>query len=173
MSLLELMIALTVLMIGLLALMSLIMTATAGNLRNRLDSSGTFVAQQFMEGISNQTGGGTVVLKDCNGTSITVATAGPASAGSSNGANLDSNGKIDFTQATSGITANYSATYVTCGTGGRQATYDVRWNVTKIDTYSRMVVVAARHNPVLGSGTKLAGLYFQPPINLRTIVSTF
>src|SRR4029079_7067905 len=90
MTLIELMIALTILAIGFLGFMGLIMTATATNSRNRLDSSGTFVAQQFMEAIQNQTGSGNVTLKDCAGNTITVATAGPGTAGNSNGANLTS-----------------------------------------------------------------------------------
>jgi prepilin-type N-terminal cleavage/methylation domain-containing protein len=174
MTLIELMIALTILAIGLLGLMGLIMTATATNSRNRLDSSGTFVAQQFMEAFMNQTGSGNVTIRDCAGNTITVATAGPATAGSSTGANLTSdNSGIDFTQAVSGVTANYSATYVTCGTGGMSASYDVRWNVRKIDTYSRMVTIAARHNPVIGNGTKLAGVYYQAPVNLRSVVTLY
>lgn len=174
MTMVELMIALTILAIGLLSLMGLIMTATATNSRNRLDSSGTFVAQQFMEAFMNQPTSGNVTIKDCAGNTITVATAGPGTAGNSNGANLTSdNSGIDFTQASSGITANYSATYVTCGNGGMSATYDVRWNVRTIDTYSRMVTVAARHNPVIGNGTKLAGLYYQAPVNLRSVISSY
>jgi len=174
MTLIELMIALTILAIGLLALMGLILTATATNSRNRLDSSGTFVAQQFMDAFLNQTNSGNLTITDCAGNTITVATAGPATVGNSLGANLTSdNTSIDFTQATSGVGANYYASYVTCGTGGRSATYDVRWRVQTIDANSRMVIVAARHNPVIGNGTKLAGLYFQAPVNLRSVVTKF
>jgi hypothetical protein len=53
------------------------------------------------------------------------------------------------------------------------ASYDVRWNVLTIDANSRMVMVAARHNPVIGNGTKLAGMYYQAPVNLRSVVSKF
>lgn len=174
MTLIELMIALAILAVGLLGLMGLIMTATATNSRNRLDSSGTFVAQQFMEAFLNQTGSGNVTIRDCAGSTITVATAGPATAGNYTGANLTADyTAIDFTQSIGSVPANYSATYVTCGTGGRSASYDVRWNVLTIDTNSRMVMVAARHNPVIGNGTKLAGMYYQAPVNLRSIVSKY
>lgn len=169
-SLLELLIAMSVLAVGLLALMSLIMTAVATNSRNRVDTGGTFVAQQFMEAIQNQPGGSEVVITDCTPTSITVATAG-GSPGNSVGANLTSDyTAIDFTQSATAITAKYHATYTTCGTGGKMTTYDVRWNVRTIDANSRLVTVAARHD--LSNNGKSGGVYYQPPVNLRSVVST-
>lgn len=172
MTLIELMISLVILTVGLTSLVGLIMTAAASNNRNRLDTTGTFVAQTITESIVNQPGGGTVALTDCAGTAITVSTAGPATAGSSNGANLTSDGSgIDFTQAASGVAAGYKATYTSCGAGGRTATYDVRWNVRTISQYSRLVTVAARQTRVLGSGSRTQGIYFQAPVNLRTIVT--
>ncbi len=172
MTLIELMISLVILTVGLTSLLGLIMTAAASNNRNRLDTTGTFVAQIFIESIVNQPGGGNVSITDCAGNAITIATAGPATAGSSNGANLTGdNSGIDFTQSVGTVTANYKANYVSCGSGGRTATYDVRWNVRTISNYSRLVTVSARQTKVLGSGSKVSGVYFQPPVNLRTILT--
>jgi prepilin-type N-terminal cleavage/methylation domain-containing protein len=172
MTLLELMIALSVLAVGLLALMGLLMTATATNNRNRVDTGGTFVAQQFMEAFMNQPNAGNVTIKDCAANTITVATAGPSTAGNSLGANRTADNRyIDFTQTASTITANYHASYTTCGSGGRTTTYDVRWNVRTIDTNSRMVIVSARHD--LSNNGRSGGVYYQPPVTLRSVVSKF
>ncbi len=172
MTLIELMIAITILAVGLSALIALIMAASATNNRNRVDTSGTFVAQIFMENIINQPGGGNITMTDCAGNTITIYTAGPATAGTSNGANLKSDGSgIDFTQAASGIATGYKATYVSCGSGGRTTSYDVRWNVRTISTYSKLVTVSARHTPTIGTGSSVAGMYFQTPVNLRTIMT--
>ncbi len=175
MSLLELMIALTVLVIGLLALMALILTAVATNSRNRMDTSGTFVSQTFLETILNQPGSTAVTLTDCAGNAITIQTAAPTTVGASLGANLmtDGSGRIDFSQAASGITTGYKASYVGCGSGGRTSTYDVRWNILKVNAYSKQVTVAARHNPVIGGTSRLAAIYYQMPANLRSISTTY
>jgi Tfp pilus assembly protein PilV len=163
MTIVELMIAMVVLVVGLLALMSLVITAVGGNSRNKTDTGGTLVAQVFMEGILSQSGGAAVTVKDCANTTFTVSTAGPATAGTSNGANLDANGNIDFTQAVSGVAAGYKATYVTCGTGGTTTAYDVRWNVRTIDAYSQLVTISAQSRKI--NSTQL----FRPPVSLRSI----
>jgi prepilin-type N-terminal cleavage/methylation domain-containing protein len=167
MSLLELMIAMTVLVVGLLSLMSLILVAVSSNTRNKTDTGGTLVAEVFMESILSQPGGGTVQITDCANNSLTVSTAGPAAVGTSNGATLLADGSgIDFTQLASAVTpAGYKATYVTCGAGGSTTTYDVRWNVRAIDNLSRMVTVAAQHK----AGT--SGRLFTPPVSLRSILT--
>lgn len=166
MTLLELMISLTVLTVGLLGLMALLMNAVAGNGRNKNDTSGTLVSQMFMESIMNQPGSGTVTVTDCAGTSFTVATAAPATVGTSNGAALKGDGSgIDFTQAASGVATGYKASYRTCGNNGQYFTYDVRWNVRRVDAVSKMVTVAAQ------TGAGRGGMYFTPPVSLRTIVT--
>lgn len=174
MSLLELMIALTVLVVGLLALMALILTAVATNSRNRTDTSGTFVSQTFLEAILTQPGGGAVTLIDCAGNAVAIQTAAPAAVNTSNGATLmtDGSGRIDFSQAAAGIAAGYHANYVGCGSGGKNMTFDVRWNVYRINSYSRQVTVAARQTPIGGTGA-LAGVYFQMPANLRSILTVY
>ncbi len=176
MSLLELMIALTVLVVGLLALMGLVMTAVASNTRNRTDTSGTFVAQTFIESIINQPNAAAVTVTDCAGNSIAVQSAPPSTVGSSIGAALmtDGSGRIDFTQSAWLITPGYHSTYVSCGDGGKSTTYDVRWNIYKISSYSRQVTVSARISTQVGAGSaSLGGVYFAIPANLRSIVTTY
>lgn len=171
MSLIELMIAMTVLVVGMLALMTLVTTAISSNNRNKLDTTGTMLAQTVLEGIAAQpaTAGATFTMSDCNpagSTTFTIATAGAASPGA--GANVTaSTGNIDFTQAFSGVTSNYAMQYVTCGVSGAKSTYDVRWNVRTLTTYTKLITVSARQ---LGASTTGSNLpFFSPPITLRTI----
>ena len=165
MTMLELMISLSILVVGLLGLMSLLLTAVAGNGRNKTDTNSTLVAQMFMESILNQPGGSTTAITDCAGTSFTIATAGPATAGTSLGASLTSDGRIDFTQAKTAVAANYKATYVSCGSSGTTTTFDVRWNVRAISGSSRLVTVSAQN------GVARGGLVFVAPVNLRSILA--
>ena len=60
--------------------------------------------------------------------------------------------------------SNYAMKFVACGAGGRQSTYDVRWDVITMSTYSRMVVISART-----AGTPVGGLRYMMPVHLRTI----
>ena len=174
MSLIELMIAMTVLVVGMLALMTLVTTAISSNNRNKLDTTGTTLAQTVLEGIAAQpaTLGATFTLTDCNpaaATSWTIGTAGAASPGA--GAQLDANGNIDFAgQTYSALVAaspNYGMKYVTCGVSGAQATYDVRWNVRTLTAFTKLVTVSARQLGVSTTGANLP--FFSPPITLRTI----
>ncbi len=168
MSLIELMIAMTVLVVGLLSLMTLVTTAISSNNRNKLDTAGTLLAQKVLEGIAAQPAnvGTAFTMSDCAGTSFTLATAGATSPGA--GATVNASGNIDFTQSLAGVTANYSMQYVTCGVGGQQSTYDVRWNVRTLTTYTKLVTVSARQTAVSTTGANLP--FFSPPITLRTIV---
>jgi len=55
---------------------------------------------------------------------------------------------------------------VACGIGGRQTTYDVRWDVISFpSTYTRMIFASARP---LGNQS-IHDLRFITPANLRTI----
>jgi hypothetical protein len=113
---------------------------------------------------------GTINITDCAGNSWTIATAtGPA--GTGNGANLHSDGSIDFTQDYSTLLANnYAMKYVDCSSsGGTQTTYEVRWNVMSVsnNTTSRLISSGARVAP--SDATKLGGSLFALPVTLRSI----
>jgi prepilin-type N-terminal cleavage/methylation domain-containing protein len=167
MSLIELMIAMVVLVVGMLALMTLVTTSTGSNNRNKLDTTGTLVAEKVLDGIA-ATQNTTFTMTDCNPAGVTTWTIGSAPAASPGaGASVTSNGNIDFTQAYSGVTANYKMRYVSCGVGGTQATYDVRWNVLRLTDYTKLVTVSARQLGVNPTNTNLP--FFSPPITLRTI----
>jgi prepilin-type N-terminal cleavage/methylation domain-containing protein len=174
MSLIELMIAMVVLVVGICALMLLVTTATSSNNRNKLDTTGTLLAQKVLEGIAAQpaTQNTPFTMTDCNPAGSTAWTIGTASAASpGNGATLDGSGNISYSAQTyaqlSAAFPNYAMLYVTCGVGGTQATYDVRWNVRTLTAYTKLVTVSARQLGVSPTGNNLP--FFSPPVTLRTI----
>jgi prepilin-type N-terminal cleavage/methylation domain-containing protein len=175
MSLVELMIAITVLAVGLGALMGIFSTSIMLNQRAKGDTNGTMVAQAVLERIAGQpaTSNAILTLTDCTaggGVVWNIATAAAAAPG--NGAALDANtGGIDFTQAYAAVPNNYKMLYVACGAGGRQTTYDVRWNVQTItgSANTRMITVSARPQAMATAGGRNQALLYAQPITLRTI----
>ena len=177
MTLVELLIALTILVIGMGGVMIMIATAIAQNNGTKHDSNGTMLAQMVTEQIISISGNlnPPPVLPtetDCAvpPTVHTIQVTGaPAPAGL--GAPIVPQpapagriaGDIDFTQPT---VPNYSMQFVACGDGGRQATYDVRWNVQTLGVNTKLVTVAARRI----DRTNRTGLGYNLPVTIRTIV---
>jgi prepilin-type N-terminal cleavage/methylation domain-containing protein len=176
MTLVELLIALSILAVGMGALTNLLVLAIETDNRNSKDTSSTLLAQMVIEQISAQhpNSNATISVTDCAGNAWTVATAGGASPNGA-GATLVTTstaigyGGIDQTQASSNITANYAMKYVDCGgvgNTGNPTTYDVRWNVMTIDAnYTRLVTASAR--PL--NANSLGGVQFAYPVNLRGV----
>jgi len=176
MTLVELMIALSILAVGMGALTNLLVVAMATDNRNSKDTSATLLAQMVIEQISAQHPNSTAAISvaDCAGNNWTVATAGGASPNGTGATLVTSStaagyGGIDQTQAYSNITAGYAMKYVDCGGVGNTGvptSYDVRWNVMTIDAnYTRLVTASAR--PL--NANALGGLQFALPINLRAV----
>lgn len=152
-SMIELLIAGVVMTVGFLGLMILITTAIATNNRNRLDSTGTMLAQAAMEQIkSTIVGTGTSTLSDCAGNTFTIYTAP--------GGSTLSGATIDY--SASPVT-NYSMNYVVCN-GTQQTTYDVRWAVSAVGS-NFLVTVGSK---MKGQGTDLK--YFALPVTLRAML---
>jgi prepilin-type N-terminal cleavage/methylation domain-containing protein len=172
MSLIELMIALTVLTVGLAALLGLLVTAIGTNNRNKLDTGGTLAAQAVLEAIAAQPGGSDITIYDCSGNLITVKTAPNTSV---NLLTTTPVGDVDFTQ-TSGIASNYSASYVGCGPAGARPTYDVRWNIQTIANgtgYSeKLITVGAALTAVAQAQNTNRQAQYARPVTLRTISAT-
>jgi type II secretory pathway pseudopilin PulG len=171
--LLELLIAIVVLAVGMGGLIPLLVSSMYTNSKSGSDTTSTMVAEHVLEQITAEPAdsSNSLQITDCAGTNWTIATAG-ATVGNGNGgsyggngANLTSDGIIDWTQSYSNVASNYKALYVACGAGGRQMTYDIRWDVISMTTFTRMVMISARPSgsPVVG------GLRYVIPINLRTI----
>ena len=172
MSMLELMVGMAVLAVGMTAVTALFHSAILTNNRAKVDTSATMLAQTVLEKIAAQpaTQAATISLTDCGVTPTTwvIATAGAGAPG--NGATLVANsGAIDFTQSYADVAANYKMQFVGCGAGGRQITFDVRWNVQTITANTRLITVAAR---ALGSAGGRRPVQFAPPVTLRTIGGT-
>jgi Tfp pilus assembly protein PilV len=172
--LIELLIAMSVLAIGLGGVLALLVAAVLTNSKTEKDTSATMVAENVLEQISAQPGNASgaaalLPITDCAANAWTIDTnAATLGAGTGlnggNGANLTALGVIDWTQSYATIPANYRMQYVACGAGNRQVTYDIRWNIIRMSTNTRVVVISAR--PV-GSAT-VGGLKYVVPVNLRT-----
>jgi type II secretory pathway pseudopilin PulG len=172
MSMLELLIGMSVLAVGMTAVTGLFHSAILTNNRAKVDTSATMLAQTVLEKIAAQpaTQNATISLTDCGGppTIWTIATAGAGAPG--NGATMDANsGAIDFTQDYAAVPANYKMLFAGCGAGGRQTTFDVRWNVQTVTGNTRLITVAARPIGALGANRPTQ---FAPPVALRTIGGT-
>ena len=175
MSLLELMIACLMMVVGLLGPMALVLTTIANNNRSKWDSTATLLAQMTLEAIASvpanatasSTPGSNVTVVDCNPSSSSAAHAVNTlgSTGSGAGAPLLSTGDIDFTAAT---VSGYSISYYNCraSTGDRQELYDVRWNIKTISGSAKLVTVAAQ----AVAGAKMGANAFQRPVSLKMIV---
>jgi prepilin-type N-terminal cleavage/methylation domain-containing protein len=170
MSMLELLIAMAVLAVGMSAVTALFHSAILTNNRAKVDSSATLLAQTVLEKIAAQpaTQNAALSLTDCGGTAWVIASAGAATPG--NGASLDAvSGGIDFTQTYAGVPVNYKMQYASCGAGGRQTVFDVRWNVQTVTANTRLITVAAR--PLAAQGANRP-VQFAQPVTLRTLGGT-
>lgn len=162
-TMIELMIAGVVMVVGFLGMMILITTAIATNNRNKMDTNATLAAQMVFEEIrSDIATGASPTLTDCGGTSWTIGV-GSNTVGSNTGATL-SGASIDFTASK---VTNYSMSYQVCTANGGQATYDVRWNVQTLTGGVSLVTVGAK--PV-GASSDLK--YFALPVTLRGIAGS-
>jgi prepilin-type N-terminal cleavage/methylation domain-containing protein len=157
MTLLELMIAMVVLAVGILGSMALVVRAMQGNAVSKQTSNSTTVAQMVTESImAVPANTATVVtITDCTNTVYNVNTAagGPA---------VTASGDLDLTAAT---VAGYNMSYTDCGTSGRKAVWDVRWNVKATSTFTKLLTVSAR---LKSAGTN--PIMFAPVTTIRTIV---
>jgi prepilin-type N-terminal cleavage/methylation domain-containing protein len=157
MTLVELMIAMIVLLVGVVGSMALVAYAIGGNGRSRQQSNSTAIGQMLTEKIASvkASTNPTLTVIDCTGTSFTVSTTAGGSA-------LTSSGDVDYTQA---AVTNYQMLFTDCGTSGRQVTYDVRWNIQQPTPYVKFLTVSAH---VKGAGNDPK--YWSLPVTVRTLV---
>ena len=178
-SMVELLIAMLVLAVGMMGSMILVRTAIVNNNRNKLDTTATALAQMVLEQINSRAATTTVdcatalgvpciTINDCTGAARTIYTTGAAAPGA--GAKLlqagFNSGNIDFSQDFAAVPAGYAMQYITCGPANAQVTYEVRWNVTAMTGFTKLVTVSARKQ----IATKTGSLpYFSVPVTLRGI----
>ncbi len=130
-SLLELMIACSVLAVGILGGMGVICAASASNGSSKLNTAGATLAESTMERILAVPQNGTTGTTDCQGNSFAISTV-PGGSGLTGGLFPG----VDYTQP---AVPNYSMTYVTCA----GLTFDVRWNVAAGPTPSTQLVTVS------------------------------
>lgn len=157
MTLIELMIAMVVLLVGMVGSLALVSLSVGGNGRNRQQSNSTVISQMLAEKIASVKASvsPTLTITDCTGAAYLVNTG-------AGGGTLDANGNVDFTQAQ---VANYSMYYTACGTSGRQMTYDVRWTVQQTTPYVKFIIVTTRLKNA-GNDLKM----YSPVVTIRTMV---
>jgi len=169
-TLIEVMLASAIMVIGALGMLGLIISAIATNNRNKLDSTQTMLSEAIVENLNSTViGSGSSTLADCAGNSYTIS-------GVAGGANLNTSGNaVDFTEdiASDPTKTDYHMDYYVyspCNSMGvPQAIYDVRWNVQ---------LVGGTTNPVntylLTVSTKLknhgeGNMFFSLPVTLRAM----
>ena len=161
MSLVELMIAMVVLLVGLMGSMSLVAISMGNNNRSRLQGNSTIIAQMITEKVSSvkATTSPVLTVPDCAGNILNITTA-------AGGSPLNAQGDVDFTQAP---VAGYQVIYTDCGSNGRQFTYDVRWNIQQPTTYVKVLTVTAQKaNINVGNAYDLKYVSF--PVTIRTLI---
>ena len=160
-TLIEMMIAMVVLAVGILASMSLVIVAISGDARSKQQTNSTALTQMVTEKIMSVPANTspTLTITDCTGTSFNVSTTA-SSTGS--GAPLTASGDVDYTQAT---VNNYNMQYTDCGTANRQMTYDVRWRLQTLNPYTKLLTVSSR---LVGFGTN--GSLYAPVVTIRTVI---
>ena len=195
MSLLELMIAMTVLTVGMLGSMVLILTAMESNSRNKTDNLATILDQEVMEKfatLNNYPKAGSATIYDCaliggNADSHLVSLGQGTYASGGNGAALYTSstvpagynvGDIDWSQATptlaTSTTAGYAMMYRTCSGD----IYEVRWNIMDannpaptLPAVSRISLLTVSARETAAKGSPL-GMLFAPPTTLRTLIES-
>jgi Tfp pilus assembly protein PilV len=164
-TLIELLMAFVVILVGMTGGLLLLLMAIATNGRSKRDTEATSIAQVIVEQMSSRSAEShntSFAVRDCRASSLggpqawTIETAGSASG---QGARVNSvTADVDWIQSFGDIPANYKATYASCGSDG--TIYEVRWNVRVLTTTTRLVTISAR--PRTSS--------FVPPVTLRTIL---
>ena len=162
-SLVELMIAMVVLAVGLLAATGLICAAMASNVAPKLSTASATLAESTLERIiaipADATGAAALTsITDCTGNNFAINTLPGGSATTTATSGI----MVDFQQP---ALPGYSMQYSNC-TAGQTMTYDVRWTIEPGPTPStQLVTVSARVMP----GTAGPQAVYSPPITLRTL----
>jgi type II secretory pathway pseudopilin PulG len=161
-SMIELMMAGAIMVIGSLSMIGLIVGSIATNNRNKLDSTQTMLATSILEQINSTIiGSGSSTLTDCAGTSWTINTDPLVG-----GASLSGSG-IDFAQNSppAGYFMDYVLKTPCANSGSPQGIYDVRWHVDKVGTTSTFLITVGTRMKNHGEGN----LFFSRPVTLRVM----
>jgi Tfp pilus assembly protein PilV len=164
-TLVELMMAGSILVITSMGMIGLIVSSIATNNRNKMDSTQSMLATSILEQINSTfVGSGTSTLKDCAGTTWTIDTTVPVSGTA--GADL-SGSAIDFTQTNppAGYFMNYVLNTPCASTGDVQGIYDVRWHLDHLGSTSTYLLTVSSRFKGHGEGNR----FFALPVTLRVM----
>jgi prepilin-type N-terminal cleavage/methylation domain-containing protein len=185
-NLLEVLIAATILAIGMVGMLPMFIKALSFNNLSRGDTQGVLISQLFLEQLSTMpvpttapsqdTSAAIITMQDCANppNTFTLATVGNTSG---LGAPLNSSGNIDWTQPGTQVPAGYG-TYPQAGVyytscGANQMQYEVRWNIQDMpftansakSQAAKLIKVSSRPVATLAGGNA----YFQVPITLHAV----
>ena len=174
-TLIELMFACFVLVVGMLGVLAMLLMAIQSNARARFDTTGTMLAQMVMEQINvlptnaeDALGNSVqqITLVDCatptHAAANLVINVQSGTGGAAVGANLTNNNtEIDWTQTYASVPTGYKMTYHSCG----DTEFEVRWHIEQSTSLTKYVVVSARQKFFNTKNTAM----FSPPTTLRTI----
>ena len=193
MSLIELMIAMTVLAIGLPASMLMILVGMQNNSRSRTDTTATILDQEIIEKFSTlkqYPKPGFIVINDCalnaaggNAHQASLAQGvGPTGAGATlyaagNAATGAQAGDMDWTQPTPPLATaaaqGYAMEYQTCSGN----IYEVRWNIMEVspnpNSRISMLTVSARPRSAVqadAGGARNRAILYARPVTLHTLI---
>jgi prepilin-type N-terminal cleavage/methylation domain-containing protein len=166
-TLIEVIIASAVLVVGVLAMSGLVATAVQSNGHNRLDSTAVMLTQAVVEQVNtglNYTpytgtvGTTTAYLTDCG----SHGSGNPWEIDSGEGGPTLTNGTFNWSDPK---VAGYHMDYVVCN-GNNQTTYDIRWNIKALSGTSS-------HTSLITVATRMEGGGMGPitfPIYMRVLV---
>jgi prepilin-type N-terminal cleavage/methylation domain-containing protein len=173
MTMLELLIAMSILAVGMTGAMGMILAGVKSDARNKNDTAAVVLDQQIMELFATyQTypQAGAISITDCGANVATnthlASVIGAVAPG--NGAVLTATGDIDWTQpapAVAGATPGYDMIYRTCNGD----TFEVRWNVTMIDGETNIAALTVSSRQISSAGRN-GTMLFSIPTTLRTII---
>ena len=184
MTLLELMIAMSVLAVGMLGATGMILAGVQANSRNKTDTAAVVLDQQILEQfatLNNFPKTGTVTIADCgliaggadsHFAALTATTAGAgATVYTAATAPLPSQvGDIDWTQASpvlaTSATPGYAMRYRTCNGD----LYEVRWNVMLVNGGNSNLSLLTVSSRQLAAANTRAAILFSNPTTLRTMI---
>ena len=189
-SLLELMVALTVLTVGMLGSMIMILAGMQSNTRNKTDSSAVVLDQEILEKFATlklYPAPGFVTIYDCalaannaNQHQASLAKgASPTGAGATlytaATAPVPANvGDIDWTQPTPALATSaaqgYAMFYQTCSGD----VYEVRWNIMQSPApngTTRLSTLTVSSRQTAAQGSRI-GMLYAPPTTLRTLIES-
>jgi len=162
-TLIETLVASSILVVGSLAMIGLIIGSIATNNRNKIDSTQAMLAESILEQINSTFNGtGTSALTDCGGTTWTIDTTIPNTG--SVGASL-SGAAINYGQTNppTGYHMDYEIRTPCQPSGAIEGIYDVRWHLDQVGSTATYLITVSARLKGHGEGNK----YFALPVTLR------